>query len=101
MHANNGSIDHLDSGIMGSGNRIYDAAPDPSPPPPDETVIASGVRTIRFRQITPGCSRSQDPEDAIEDTTVVYPRNAARLVRQHRLDDSPFMVGEFVAHASA
>jgi hypothetical protein len=56
MHANNGGIDHLDGGIMGSGKRIYDAAPDTSPPLPDETVIASGVRTKRFRQITPGCS---------------------------------------------
>jgi hypothetical protein len=54
MHADNGGIDHLDSGIMGSGKRIYDATPDASPPPPDETVIASGVRTKRFRQITPG-----------------------------------------------
>jgi hypothetical protein len=44
MHADNGGIDHLDSGIMGSGKRIYDGTPDASPPPPDETVIASGVR---------------------------------------------------------
>jgi hypothetical protein len=56
MHADNRDVDHLDSGIMRSGKRVYDAAPDASSPPPDEAVIASGVRTKRFRQITPGCS---------------------------------------------
>jgi hypothetical protein len=42
MHADNGGIDRLDSGIMGSGKRFYDAAPDTGPPPPDEAVVASG-----------------------------------------------------------
>jgi hypothetical protein len=32
MHADNGGVDHLDSGIMGSGKCVYDAAPDTSPP---------------------------------------------------------------------
>src|SRR5438128_9347952 len=54
-----------------------------------------------IRQIAPRCPGSQDPEDAIEDTTVVHPRNATRLVRQHRLDGNPFMIGEFVAHDSS
>ena len=36
-----------------------------------------------------------DPEDALEDTTVVHPWNAARLVWQDRLDGSPLVVGEF------
>ena len=27
MHADNGGVDHLDSGIMGSGKYVYDAAP--------------------------------------------------------------------------
>src|SRR5262249_25749903 len=44
---------------------------------------------------------SQDPEDAIEDTSVVHPRNATWLVRQHRPYGSPFIVGEFVAHDSS
>jgi hypothetical protein len=98
MHADNGGVDHLDSGIMGTGKRVYDAAPDTSPPPANESVVASCVWAERLRQITPGCSRSQDPEDAIEDTTVVYPRNSTRLVRQHRLDSRPLIVGEFIAH---
>src|SRR5215472_256980 len=80
---------------------VYDAAPDTSPPPADEPVVASGVWAKRHRQITPRCSRSQDPEDAIEDTSVVHPRNATWLVRQHRPYGSPFIVGEFVAHDSS
>src|SRR5215831_20118839 len=101
MDADNGGVDHLDSGIMGNGKCVYDAAPDTSPPPADEAVVASGVRAKRLRQITPRCSGSQDPEDAVEDTTVVYPRNATRLVGQHRPYGSPFIVGEFVAHDSS
>src|SRR5215831_713492 len=101
MHADNGGVDHLDSGVMGSGKCVYDATPDTSSPPADEAVVACGVRTKRLGQITPGCSGAQDPEDAIEDTAVVHPRNATRLVRQHRLDGSPFIIGEFVAHDSS
>ncbi|SDH77941.1 hypothetical protein SAMN05216338_101363 [Bradyrhizobium sp. Rc2d] len=56
MHADNGGVDHLDGGIMGRGRRFYDAAPDTSPPPADEPVVASGVWAKRCRQITPGCS---------------------------------------------
>ena len=100
MHTDNGGVDHLDSGIVGSGKCVYDAAPDTSPPPADETVIAGRVRAKMIRQIAPRCPGSQDPEDAVEDTSVVYPRNATRLVRQHRLDGKPFIVGEFVAHDS-
>jgi hypothetical protein len=100
MYTDNGGVDHLDSGIVGSGKCVYDAAPDTSPPPADETVIAGRVRTKMIWQITPGCPGSQDPEDAVEDTPVVYPRNATWLVRQHGLDGNPFIVGEFVAHDS-
>ena len=49
MHADNGGIDHLDSRIMGSGEGIYDAAPDTGPPPANEAVVASGVGAKRFR----------------------------------------------------
>src|SRR6185437_11046929 len=86
---------------MGTGKRVDDAAPDTSPPPPNKSVVAGGVRTKRLGQITPRRSGAQNPEDAIEDTAVVNPRNATRLVRQHRLDASPLPVAEFVAHDSS
>src|ERR1700749_4533711 len=56
MYTDNGGVDHLDSGIVCSGKCVYDAAPDTSPPPPDEAVVASGVWAKRRRQITPGGS---------------------------------------------
>jgi hypothetical protein len=58
MHANDGGVDHLDSRIMGSGECIYDAAPDTGPPPANEAIVASGVGTEGIRQIAQGCSRS-------------------------------------------
>jgi len=100
MHADNRGVDHLDSRIVGGGKSIYDTAPDTSSPPANEAIVTGGVRTEVVRQVAPWRSGSLDSEDAIEDTTVVNPRNAARLVRQHGLDGSPFLVGEFVAHDS-
>jgi hypothetical protein len=101
MHADDGGVYHLNSSVMGSGERVDDALPNASPPLTNEAVVAGGVRTKHLGQITPRCSRAQDPEDAIEDTTVVNPRNATRLVRQHGLDGNPFIIGEFVAHDSS
>jgi len=81
MHAHNGSVDHLDSGIMGSGECVYDAAPDTSPPPADESVVAGGVWAERLRQVAPWRSRSQDPEDSVENSSVIHPWPAARFVQ--------------------
>src|SRR5689334_8111748 len=83
---------------MGGSQRIHDATPDASPPPANETVVAGGVGTEVIWQVTPWCAGSQHPEDTIEDTPVVHPWYAARLVRQHWPDGCPFVVGEFVAH---
>jgi len=42
MHADNGGVDHLDSGIMGSGKHVYDnAAPDTSPPLGEPCAVAA------------------------------------------------------------
>lgn len=45
-----------------------------------------------------GETRPQNPGDAIEDAPVVDAGNAARLVREHRFDDAPFAVAEFITH---
>src|SRR5580692_402781 len=87
--------------VVGCGKCVYDAAPDARPAPADKAVIAGRARAKMIRQIAPRCAGSQDPEDAVEDTSVVYPRNATRLIRQHGLDSSPFIIGEFVAHDSS
>src|SRR5215475_8880466 len=79
----------------------HDFGPDARLPPANEAIVTSGVRAEVVRQVAPWRPRSQDPEDAIEDTTVIHAWHAARLVRQHRLDGSPLIVSEFVAHDSA
>ena len=66
---------------MRSGCCWHDAAPDTSPPPAHEAIVASSVWAKRLRQIAPWRSRSQDPEGAIEDATIIHPGHAARLVR--------------------
>src|SRR5438445_8885286 len=101
MHADYGRVDHLHRGVMGAGQCAHDLGPDASSSPANKAIVASGVRTEVVWQVAPRCPRSQDPEDAVEDTTVIYPWHTARLVRQQRLDGSPFLVGEFVAHDSA
>jgi hypothetical protein len=53
------------------GGYVYDTTPYAGPPPANEAIVASSVGPERIRQIAPGCSRSQDPENAVENTTVV------------------------------
>src|SRR6267378_7616684 len=100
MHADNGRVYHLHRGVMSPGECTHDLGPDACSSPANEAIVAGRVRTEVDWQVAPRCSRSQDPEDAIENTTVIHPWHAPRLVGQHRLDGSPFLVGEFVAHDS-
>jgi hypothetical protein len=51
MHADNGGVDHLDSGIMSSGKYVYEAAPDTSSPPANKAIVATGVWAKLLRQI--------------------------------------------------
>src|SRR6516162_4288490 len=100
MNTHNGRVDHLDRCIMRSSQCVHHPAPNVSATPANEAVVASGIGTELLRQIPPRCTGSQYPEDAVQDTTVVHPWNAARLVWQHRLDRRPLMVGEFITHDS-
>jgi len=89
MHADNGSVDHLNSRIVGSGQCIYDTAPDTRRSPANEAIVAGRVRAKGIRQIAPGSSRAQNPKNAVEDTTVIYPRDATRIGGQHGIDGGP------------
>ena len=100
MDADNGSVDHLDGAVMAFGEGLHDQVPDASHPPTNKPVVAGRVRPKALRQIAPWRARPQYPEDAVEDTSVVDPRHAARLVRKERPDGSPLKVREFVSHNS-
>ena len=78
----------------------HDLIPDASPPPTNKAVVTGGAGTISRWQVAPGRTRALHPKDAIEHTSIIYARNAARLVRQHQLDRGPFIIAEFVAHDS-
>jgi hypothetical protein len=65
-----------------------------------EQIVMSRTGSVDSRQIAPGRAGPQDPEDAIKDSPVVHAGNATRFVREHRPNDVPFEVGEFVTHDS-
>lgn len=77
MNAHACAVDHLDVAIVSVGHRIHDPVPDAGLRPAAEAIVASGVRSIAFRQIGPGSPASQDPEDAVQHSHVVYPANPA------------------------
>ena len=83
-----------------SGQRLHDPVPDAGPPPANEPIVASGTGSVGLRQIAPRCARPQDPEGTIEETPVIYARDVAWFVREHRFDDAPFAVAQFTAHES-
>jgi hypothetical protein len=101
MHANDGCVDHLHRNIMSLSECAHNLGPNASSSPVSETIVAGRVRAEVVRQVAPWRPRSQDAEDSVEDTTIIHSWRAARLVRQHRIDGSPFLVGEFVTHDSA
>src|SRR5262249_46315936 len=101
MHAHNGCVDHLHRDVMSAGECAHHLGPDARSSPANEAIVTSGVRTEVVGQVAPRRAGSQDPEDAIEDTTVIHPWDTAWFVWQHRPDGSPLMVGEFVAHDSS
>ena len=86
---------------MGAGKRGHELDPHARPSPANEPIVAGGVWAEDVWQVAPRRPRSQDPEDAIEDTTVIHSWQQHRLIRQHRLNGRPLVVREFVAHDSA
>src|SRR6516165_1458182 len=49
MHADNRRVDHLYRRVMGASQRVHNPAPDASPAPANEAIVASGVGTKTVR----------------------------------------------------
>src|SRR5205823_15080071 len=79
MHAHNGGIDHLHRHVATRSKRIHDLVPDTSPPPPNEAIVTGSAGTLDFWQAAPSRTWTDDPKDAIDHTTVIYPPYAAWL----------------------
>ncbi len=79
---------------------LQEPIPGPIGFPTAQAVVAGGLGRVAFWQVLPGSAGAQDPENAIEDRTVIGPR-MARLMgmsgRQQRGDVFPLLIGKFVA----
>jgi hypothetical protein len=94
VHTDDGGINHLQRRVMTGSQRIHDQVPGASPPPPNEAIVTGGTGSVAFREVAPWRTRAQNPKDAIEHATVIYPTNAAWLVGQHRFDGDPCVVAD-------
>jgi hypothetical protein len=99
VHTDDRRVDHLHGRIMGCGQGGHDLIPDACLAPANEAIVAGGVGSVAPRQIAPRCSGPQHLEDTIEGAPVIHTRDTARPVGEHRLDDAPFAIGEFVSLA--
>ena len=50
-----------------------------------KAAVAGLIRRIVVRQVSPRCSRSQNPQDAVEHRTVLPPRALSAVCAAHRL----------------
>ena len=103
MNTHHGGVDHLDIAVIGLRKRVHDAVPHTGLAPVDEAIVAGRVWAVAFRQVAPRCTRTQDPENAVQHPPVVNTWNTARLVRKKRFDDRPFEARQIItsAHAKA
>lgn len=70
-------VDYLDVTVEGGGKGIKHPILDPCLAPHDEAVVASGSRTIPFRQIALWRAGPQPPEDAVQHASVIDTRHTS------------------------
>jgi hypothetical protein len=46
MHADDRRVDHLYRSVVGASQRIHDPAPNASPPPANEAIVAGGIGVL-------------------------------------------------------
>lgn len=69
--------------------------------PAHHAVLAGCPRSIALGKITPRRTRTQQPENAVQNPPVITPRAASRPVRQQRRDHAPLDIGQnLAAHAT-
>ena len=98
MDAHERAVDHLHLAVVRFDDGIHQTIPDSRFAPTVETIVGGRVGPISLRQIAPGRSRAQHPEDTIENAAIVARFAPATLHRQKRFDDTPLEVGQVVAH---
>src|ERR1039458_7877997 len=95
MHTHDRRIDHLYCRIMSCGQCVHNLVPNARTSPTNKAIVAGRIGAKRLRQIAPWRTRTQDPKDAVEDTTVIHTGHTAWLTREERPDGGPFIDREF------
>src|SRR5579864_8583445 len=81
MDAHRSAVDHLHIAVVGLADGGHDAVPNPGFAPAHEAVVAGRGRAEFLRQGSPRRTRSQHPEDSVQNPPIINPRHAARFVR--------------------
>ena len=81
------------------GKDFEDAPQHVSVDPLLKPAVAGLIRRIAVRQVSPRCSRSQNPQDAVEHRTLLPPRAPSTVCAAHRLgheapNEVPLLVRE-------
>ena len=67
-----------------------------------EPVVAGRIRPVVLRKVPPRGPGAKHPQNAVQHPPVIHPRHTPWLVRQQRLDHTPFEVSQIVtAHRKA
>ena len=96
VDADASGVDHHDLAFEGGGNRGKKPVPHPGFTPADKPVVTGGRGAVALGHLGPWRAGPKPPENAVQNPTIIYTGNPARLVRQQRLDDRPFLVCQFV-----
>jgi hypothetical protein len=95
------AVDHLDVAVISLGDRVHHPVPHACPSPAHEAVVTGRPRPIALGQVAPRRTRTQHPENTVQQPPVIAPWYAPRLVRQQRRDHAPFEIGQIIAAHAA
>src|ERR1700743_1516981 len=65
------TVDHLDRAVMRGADRVHQPIPCARLSPSYEAIVAGGAWAIALRQVSPGSTGSQHPENAVQHATVI------------------------------
>ncbi len=80
--------------ILGVRNGFQDLVQGSGLSPSIEAIVTGRIGPVTIRQITPRCSLTQHPDNAVWTPPVVKTSRAAGLVWQDRLNDTPVIAFE-------
>ena len=102
MRPDDGAVDHLDrlADALGVVQHLEQQIPETGEGPAAKLAVDRRPLSEKLGQITPLGASARDPEDAIEDPTMILgPSAAVRASPRHeRLEERPFLVAHQVSN---